>query len=71
LQNDSVLGLRNNVVTVQFVRDWWLMLDKYRDNWDHPDAGLREMLWQYSLYDNNFRYYPLSPLCSAASTEML
>jgi hypothetical protein len=71
--DDSIIGLRNNPITIGFIRDWWQMLDKYRNDeyWSDPSVSLREMLWQYSLYDDKFRYYPISPLCNATSMEML
>jgi hypothetical protein len=63
--SNSILGFRNTPIVVSFVRDWWQMLDKYRrdEYWADPRSSLREMMWQYALYNERFRYYAIPYLC--------
>jgi hypothetical protein len=54
------VGYQNNIGTIKFIKDWWKLFEEYENIYKEDDQpSLREALWQYSLYDDNFRYYAL------------
>jgi hypothetical protein len=54
------VGWRKNEVTIRFVKDWWQLFEKYESVYGANDQpSLREAMWQYALYDADFRYYTL------------
>jgi hypothetical protein len=64
------VGWRKNEVTIKFIRDWWQLFEKYSYVYGANDQpSLREAMWQYALYDTNFRYYTLPKKYHVHGTE--